>query len=232
MSSRTSLTNSIAIFHLFAILVTQSSCSSQPDWCGKNCPLAISHLELTSGSVTIWTLDGSEVTVPILPETGGVASASGSCQLRGRDVQMLPNNKTNGDLALVCSTSVDWAHWMCAFVLGGKIVDPRQFETDTTQSVSVWAGCQAGEANNIAGTVAKITVAEATGSVADYPAMVTPDFKRNYTVEIDTGAVDCNNTTLPAGCPICEEFERIRVSFTIEQTAASYTYKNRICICE
>jgi hypothetical protein len=228
MVNRTSRTTAIVILHLLVVLVTQSSCGTRLGGCGsKNCPQATSHLELTSGTATLWALDGSEATLPIVPEITAQV-APGSCQLRGRDLQVLPDNMVNGFLYLICNAFGDV---MDTFLFGGKIIDPRQFDASTTQALSGWGEC--GKPDNTAGTIATIATAVATGSAADYPAMVTPDFRRSYTVELDTGAVDCNNNTVPRGCPICQKVMRMRVSFTIEQTAANYFYtQNGICICE
>jgi len=203
-------------------------CSKAPE-CGGTCPQATAKLELTGGTVIIGSVAGTESTLVMVPETEKRV-ASGTCVLTRSTSDVLPDNTVNGFLYLICNPAT---YEMGTFIFAGSIVDPRALRlSDTIQFATAWGSCAAGDPNNL-GTFATLTVTEAVGGIAPYPTMVTPDYRRVYSVDLDTGPADCSNGSVPAGCPICSKVGRMQVHLALEQTAADFQYmENGPCMCE
>jgi hypothetical protein len=75
----------------------------------------------------------------------------------------------------------------------------------------------------VQGVSVKLVVDEATGGAAPYPTMVTAHYRRNYQIQVDTGAM----TDTACGT--------IAVSVTVQlqQTNADIAYDpNGPCICD
>jgi hypothetical protein len=197
--------------------------------CRQTCSQATARLEIDDGTVTIVEADGSESTVPIVP--GNQDEVEGdACRMDGVDVEVQGNNDVYSVLSLSCDV---FGEGMPSFSFGGVIVDPRTLDSDTTEEVTIWLDCTGDQTVNLGGSVADISVTEAVGGIAPLPEMVTADFRRSYSVELDTGAIYCSRASVPAGCPFCKTMESVQVSFSIEQTAASYTYTESVpCECE
>lgn len=220
---------SISAAALTAFLAAGSSCVPQ-DHCETSCTLATARLTLIAGNATFTAIGGAEVTVPIYAELTD-PMPDNTCYLSGlTDVLILGDNTANGHLFLSCAIS---GRRVSTVVFRDKILDPRAFDSDTTQPVNVWGDCMdPSEPGNLKST-ATIQVSEAVGASAPYPTMVSKDFVRRYVVELDTGAVDCSNGSVPVGCPICSRVERLRVTLSLAQTAGDYTYDTSApCWCE
>ncbi len=215
------------------VLLFACSCSSGPDPCGNTCQVAKEHLNLSNGTAHIVELDGTEATVPIVTSVSD--AGLGTCYMDGLDEEIMPDNTVNGYLMLECSSA---GHSHGAFLFGSVINEPRgltvgDYQTSGRVMGLLWGDCTEEVPNNLLAATITISVDEAVGGVAPYPSMVTSDYRRHFSVSIDSGTLDCSSSSTPAGCPLCQRVTSMLTAFEIEQTAADYTYTDHgPCMCE
>lgn len=206
-----------------------ASCRDKNE-CGTDCPRASARVRLVQGTATIVALDGTE---SILKVISGPASRTevGTCTLLGLDAEVFSDNEVGGPINLDCHTS---NFERGTFTFAGVVRDPRSLAAGITQTSDFWwIGCPDPVPSNLTGLTMTVSVEQALGDIAPYPAMVTADYARRYTVALDTGATDCSLSSAPAGCPICQQIERMTLSMALEQTAADYSYTERgACLCD
>jgi hypothetical protein len=183
---------------------------------------------LISGSIT-WQAGGFGM--PAAPLAYSESAAVGTCALGGLQAEMLPDNTVN---AVGPNIQCDLGGGsLYASVLG--LDDPRPFVLGNTSLSAAQAGlviefCEPQRGAgcrlcrpNVQGVSVKLVVDEATGGAAPYPTMVTAHYRRNYQIQVDTGAM----TDTACGT--------IAVSVTVQlqQTNADIAYDpNGPCICD
>lgn len=90
------------------------------------------------------------------------------------------------------------------------------------------AGCQTGTTIGGNATGIRVVVAEAAGGIADFPLLVTPDYRRVFRIELDVANTLASNVS-----GTCGVVATMTVSLRLTQTPDDFTVRNQPCaFCE
>ena len=197
--------------------------------------------KLESASVA-WALDS----IPL--HSAAVFSTSppvGDCQLRVATGRLsnpassaICQRDTTAIVSLNCAVTNDPAsQW--SLEIGG-LGDPRTWAVGNVVLPNaflgqrypryLWdsAGCQTGTTIGGNATGIRVVVEEAAGGIADFPLLVTPDYRRVFRIELDVANTLASNVS-----GTCGVVATMTVSLRLTQTPDDFTVRNQPCgYCE